>query len=45
MGAVLCSPALEGFSTHIVPVGVKHHMILVPTPLHHHLYWRGGGIG
>lgn len=37
-GAVTCSPALEGFSAHVVSVGVEHHMVLVPTPLHHHLY-------
>lgn len=39
-----CSPALVGFSTQIVSVWVKHHMVLVPTPLHHHLHWRGRGI-
>ena len=36
--AVFHSPALEGFPSHIVSIGVKQHVILVPTPLHHYLY-------
>lgn len=31
-------PALEGFPTQVVSIRIKHHMILVSTPLHHDLH-------
>lgn len=37
MVTVFFSPALERLSTHVVSVGVKQHMVLVPAPLDHHL--------